>query len=218
MLTEPRPRRSIRVVVLDDHEVVAESLTRLLEGQADITVVGRAGTAADGLAAIEAERPDVVVLDHRLPDTTGIDLSRRLLAADPAARILLLTGAGDDDVLAAAVQAGCAGYLEKTCASRELVAAIRAVARGELAFPANALARVVPRLRGHPPVGVELTPREREVLALLADGLGNQQIAQRLTVSVNTVRSHVHAVLAKLGAHTKLEAVAVARRRHLLGP
>jgi two-component system, NarL family, response regulator DevR len=209
----------LRIAVVDDHEMFAESIARVLATQPDLEVVGVARTSAEGAALVEATRPDVAVLDYQLPDADGAEAAARLRAVSPETRVLILTGLADERLLTAAIDAGCAGFLTKDRAVDELVRAVRLVHAGDAYVPPGMLANLLPRLgRNYRGVGTDLTPREREVLELLALGLSNQAIAERLVLSVHTVRHHVQNVLAKLGAHSKLEAVATAREGILKRP
>jgi two-component system response regulator DevR len=205
----------IRVVLVDDHEMLTECFRRELGASGDIEVVAVAATAADGIAAAMIHAPDVVIMDQLLPDEPGVAAAARIIAERPLARILLLTGGGDLGVLHAAVAAGCIGYLEKTSAFGTLVAAVRAAAAGEVVISPEHLSRLM-LPRSNEPSRPVLTRREYEVLRVMADGLSNQAIAERLSLSVNTVRNHVQLILDKLDAHSKLEAVVVATKRGLL--
>jgi DNA-binding NarL/FixJ family response regulator len=209
------PPARVRVLVVDDHEMVAESFRRVLAAEDDIEVIATASTAAGALEAALTHAPDVVLMDYLLPDGDGVAATARIREQLPDVKVVLLTGSDVDQALPGALEAGCVGYLEKTSALDKLAPAVRAAASGEVVISAPDLGRLVAKPGSEPRVAT-LTRREREVLALVAEGLSNQAIAERLTLSVHTVRSHVQSVLEKLPAHSKLEAVAVARRRHLL--
>jgi DNA-binding NarL/FixJ family response regulator len=215
-ILEPRVQTSILIV--DDHSLVGETLRRVLDREPDLTVVAVVETAAAALEAAEGLRPDVVLMDYRLPDGDGATTAARLLEAIPGTKILMLTGSGDETTVSEALQAGCVGYLEKTAKVDRVITAIRQARDGELVVSATDLSRAV----STPPAAVRrrrpdgLTEREAEVLELLVEGLSNRDMADRLYVSVHTVRAHIRALLAKLGAHTRLEAVATARRQGLL--
>lgn len=207
---------AIRVLVVDDHRMVLQSLVRLLGEQDDISVVGTAGTAAEALTAARRERPDVVIMDYVLPDANGVEATGLIRSELPDTRVVLLTGDPGDAVLLAAVDADCAGYVEKTNAFEELAVAVRAVHAGQAVLPA---ARLLPKLRRRSAApSTELSQRELDVLRLLAEGKSNKEIAQALGLALNTIRNHVQSCLMKLGAHSKLEAVALATRRSLLQP
>ena len=211
--------RTIRVVLVDDHDLVADSLSLVLSTAEDVSVVGCAGSCAAGLALVAHHRPDVVLLDQSLPDGNGTELVPRLHAASPGTAVVLVTASDAEDVLVRAVQVGCAGFVPKGRSVAELLEAVRTVAAGEAAISSDALRRLVPRLVGRDRrLGSDLTPRELEVLHLLVEGGNNASIAGRLFISHMTARNHVHSVMAKLGAHSRLEAVAIALRERLVAP
>jgi DNA-binding NarL/FixJ family response regulator len=166
---------------------------------------------------IETTMPDVVILDHRMPDGDGVAAIASLRDLRPSAGIVVLTASSADHVLLAAIEAGASGFLSKTRSLDEVTAAVRAAAAGESVISPELLARLLPRFGREKPYSPdELTDREREVLALVAEGLPNAVIAERLVVSVHTVRNHIASLSAKLGAHSKLEALSIAVRRGLL--
>ena len=209
--------RPVRVLIVDDHEVLATSLALVLDDQPDITTVGVAGTIAKAKALIVTTTPDVVLLDHRLPDGDGVAAIRELRRLRPSAEVVMLTASAADHVLVAAIEAGAAGFVSKTRGLADVTAAVRAAAAGEAVISPELLIRLLPRLQRGPQAGrSDLTEREREVLGLLAEGLSNAAIAQKLTVSVHTVRNHIANLSAKLGAHSKLEALSIAVRDGLL--
>jgi DNA-binding NarL/FixJ family response regulator len=207
----------VRVLIVDDHEVLSASLAAVLGDQPGLEVVGTAGTIARARTLMGTTAPDVVLLDHRLPDGEGVAAIGELRAIRPSAGIVVLTASAADHVLVAAIEAGAAGFLSKTRGLQEVTSAVRAAAAGEAVISPELLARLLPRLHrgGTAPRG-ELTGREREVLSLLADGLSNAAIAATLSVSVHTVRNHIANLSAKLGAHSKLEALSIAVRNGLL--
>ena len=207
-----------RVVLVDDHEMFAESLARILGAETDIEVVGREGTMAEAVELCASACPDIVIVDYQLPDGDGVETSRRVLAGcDPPPRVLMLTGLPDERVLVAAIDAGCSGFVTKDNAVSELVHAVRLIEAGEAYIAPRMLGQLLPRFgtkrRG---VGSDLTSRESDVLRLIALGRTNQAIADELFVSVHTVRNHVQNILSKLNAHSKLEAAAIATREGLL--
>lgn len=209
--------RPIRVLIVDDHEVLAASLSMVLDAESDIRAVGVATTLAQARDLIRSTRPDVLLLDHRMPDGDGVADIPRLRALRPEIGIVVLTASAADHVLLTAIENGASGFLSKTRSLDEVTAAVRAAAAGESVISPELLARLLPRFgRGTPHSGEELTEREREVLALVAEGLSNAAIAERLVVSVHTVRNHVASLSAKLGAHSKLEALSIALRQGLL--
>lgn len=204
----------VTVLVVDDHAMFAGSVAAVLGAEPDIDVVGTAKDLAGAFRALASTSVDVLLLDHRLPDGRGAAAVADLVAAAPATRVVVLTGDPDDASMLAAVEGGCAGFLDKNRSVDELVAAVRAAAAGEVLVSPALLGRLVHRLRTRR--RDTLTRRELEVLALIAEGCSNAVIAERLVVSVNTVRNHVASILGKLGAHSKLEALAVAVRDGLL--
>ena len=218
MVSAEPPAPPIRVLVLDDQQMFAESVARLLGSEDDIEVIAVAGTVAEAVELVEARRPDVAILDFQLPDGDGIDAALRIRETHPTTRILMLTGTDDERTVVAAIEAGCTGFVTKDKALSELVHAVRLTHAGEAYVAPRMLATLLPRLgstqRG---LGSDLTRREREVLDLMADGLSNQAIAEQMVLSVHTIRNHVQNLLAKLQAHSKLEAVVIATREGLLG-
>lgn len=197
--------------------MVAEAIALALEQAADMEVVARARSISAALADARRCRPDVVVLDRRLPDGDSIAAIARLEAAATGTRVLVLTGEATASVASRVVEAGGAGLVLKSSGLKELEAAVRQVAAGGVVFEPGMLAGVLDRLTGRVRgAGTTLTGRERETLLLLADGASTEQIGERLGVARNTVRNHTQRVLEKLGARSKLEAVAIARREGLL--
>ena len=199
----------ITVFLLDDHEIVRRGLIDLLHATRDIVVVGEAGTAADALARVPAVRPRVAILDGRLPDGSGIDVCREIKSSLPEVSCLILTSYDDDEALFAAVMAGASGYLLKQIAGRSLTDAIRAVAAGKSLMDPAVTGRLLERLRNPAvtdPRVESLTVREREILDLIADGLSNRQIGQRLFLAEKTVKNYVSALLAKLNMQRRTQA------------
>jgi two-component system response regulator DevR len=199
----------ITVFLLDDHEIVRRGVADLLESAPDITVVGEAGTAAQALARIPALKPQVAVLDARLPDGSGIDVCRDIRSAMPEVRCLILTSYDDNDAIFAAVMAGAAGYLLKEIRGTSLLEAIRQVAAGKSLLDPSVTERLLARLRDGTPTDpriASLSDREREILGLIADGLTNRQIGERLFLAEKTVKNYVSALLAKLGMERRTQA------------
>src|SRR6266498_2261810 len=194
----------IRVVLVEVHDMVAEAIGLALDQTADMDVVARASTIAAAVAEVRRHKPDVVVLDRRLPDGDGIAAINELEAVTPGVRVLVLTGEATAAVAARVVEAGGAGLVLKSSRLEDLVAAV---------LLAGVLDRLTGRVRS---TGASLTARERQTLLLLADGASTAEISDRLGVARNTARNHVQRVLTKLGARSKLEAVAIARRDGLL--
>jgi DNA-binding NarL/FixJ family response regulator len=205
----------IRVFLLDDHEVVRRGLRQLLEDSGDIEVVGESGLAAEASARIPALRPDVAVLDGRLPDGSGIDVCREVRSVDPSIRALILTSYDDDEALFAAILAGAAGYVLKQIGGHDLVDTVRRVAAGQSLIDPSLTARVLDRVRSGeqmPNELAELTEREREILGLIAEGLTNRQIGARLYLAEKTVKNYVSSILAKLGLERRTQAAVLASR------
>jgi two-component system response regulator DevR len=201
-------RAMITVLIVDDHSMVAESFRRALALESDLEVVGMANTVADARALATAKRPDVVLMDYTLPDGDGVSTAAALVRELPATKVILVTGSDARSAVRGAIEAGCVGYLEKTMALSQLAVAIRAAAAGDTAISPEHLAMA---MRTPTAITSQLTARELDVLRLVAGGLSNQAIAERLILSLHTVRTHVQSILSKLGVHSKLEAAALAR-------
>jgi DNA-binding NarL/FixJ family response regulator len=202
-----------RVVLVEDHDMVAEAMALAMRRAEDIEIVGRARSIATALTEVRKHAPDVVLLDRRLPDGDAIDAIGPL--SELGARVLMLTGEATSTVAARVAEAGGCGLVLKSAGLDELEDAVRRVAEGEAVFGAEFLAGVLNRLTGRTR-SATLTARERQTLGLLADGASTAEVARRLGVAVNTARNHVQRVLEKLGARSKLEAVAIARKEGLL--
>ncbi|HEY8534285.1 MAG TPA: response regulator transcription factor [Micromonospora sp.] len=209
----------IRVFLLDDHEVVRRGLIDLLHSAGDIEVVGESGSAQEAVRRIPALRPDVAILDARLPDGNGIDVCREIRAVDPSIKGLILTSYEDDEALFAAIMAGAVGYVLKQIRGTDLVDAVRRVANGQSLLDPAVTQRVLERIRS----GVEeprelraLTEQERRILEYIAEGLTNREIAARMYLAEKTVKNYVSSLLAKLGLERRTQAAVLATR--LLGP
>jgi two-component system, NarL family, response regulator DevR len=206
----------IRVFLLDDHEVVRRGVHDLLSGEHDIEVVGEAGTAAEALARIPAARPDVAVIDVRLPDGSGVEVCREIRAHDESVHCLVLTSYSDDEALFDAIMAGAAGYVLKDIRGAELLAAVRDVAAGRSLLDPAATARVLQRLRdGGAPADdrlARLTEQERRILELIGEGLTNRAIGERLHLAEKTIKNYVSSLLAKLGMQRRSQAAAYVAR------
>jgi DNA-binding NarL/FixJ family response regulator len=207
---------TIRVFLLDDHEVVRMGLRELLQSEGDIEVVGDVGTARAALARIPALKPDVAILDARLPDGSGIEVCRDIRSALPSVRAIILTSYDDDEALFAAIMAGAAGYVLKQVSGNDLLEAVRHVAGGGSLLDPQVTERVMERLREGAPSGPEelrrLTPQERRILELVAEGLTNRQIGERLFLAEKTVKNYMSTVLAKLGLESRTQAAVLATR------
>ncbi|GAA4202542.1 response regulator [Actinocatenispora rupis] len=205
----------IRAYLLDDHEVVRRGLRELLESAGDIEVVGESGSAVQAVHRIPALRPDVAVLDARLPDGNGIDVCRQVRSVDPSIRALILTSYEDDEALFAAIMAGAHGYVLKQVRGTDLVDAVRRVAAGQSLLDPAVTERVLDRIRRGPEQPDELrelTEQETRILTLIAEGLTNRAIAGRMHLSEKTVKNYVSSILAKLGLHRRTEAAVLASR------
>jgi two-component system response regulator DevR len=207
----------IRVFLLDDHEIVRRGLRDLLESVADIVVVGEAGTEDQAVRRVPALDPDVAVLDVRLGDGNGIEACRQIRSKHPRTACLILTSFSDDEALFEAIMAGAAGYVLKQIRSNDLVDAVRRVAAGQNLLDPAVTARVLERLRRGPEEDemiARLSRQEHEVLTLLAEGLTNRQIAERMYLAEKTIKNYVTSVLSKMGVARRTEA-AVYAARHL---
>ena len=208
-----------RVFLLDDHEVVRRGLRDLLEAEQDMEVVGEAATAADALIRIPLAKPQVAVLDVRLPDGDGIEVCREVRSAMPELACLMLTSFADDEALFAAIMAGAAGYVLKEIRANDLVSAVRRVAQGESLLDPALTKRVLERLRAGPtedPRLASLSDQERRILELIADGMTNRQIAAEMFLAEKTVKNYVSNMLAKLGMQRRTEAAVFAVRAQQL--
>jgi DNA-binding NarL/FixJ family response regulator len=204
----------VRVLLVDDHEVVRRGLRDLLDGERDIDVVAEAGSVAEAMAMANGAKPEVAVVDIRLPDGNGVTLCRRL-RAELGVRCLVLTAFDDDQTLVDAIEAGASGYLLKQVRGQDLVTAVREVSAGRSLLDPVTTARVLERIRRgpEPDETAALTERERRVLELVGEGLSNREIAERLFLAEKTVKNYVTAVLAKLGMQRRTQAVAFVARR-----
>lgn len=207
----------ISVMVVDDHQMVAQSLARAIGDETDMKVVATASSVEEAVAAARMHQPDVVLMDYELPDGNGVSAAERIRADRPETKVVMVTSYTDDSVLVSAIEAGCSGYVTKHKVVDEVVSAVRAAQAGEALISPAMLARLLPKLRPNKRgVGADLTSREIEVLKMLAEGRSNQVIADTLVISVHTVRHHVQNVITKLNAHSKLEAVSTAAREGII--
>jgi two-component system, NarL family, response regulator DevR len=206
---------SIRVFLLDDHEIVRRGVRELLEAQDDLEVVGEAATAEEGVARIPATKPDVAIVDMRLPDGDGVEVCREVRSIDGSIQCLVLTSFSDDEALFESIMAGAAGYLLKQIKGTDLVDAVRRVASGQSLLDPGVTARVLERLRTGPeedPRLARLTDQERKILDLIAEGLTNRQIGERLFLAEKTVKNYVSSLLSKLGMERRTEAAVFAAK------
>lgn len=204
---------TIRVFLMDDHEVVRRGVAALLSAEDDIEVIGEAGTAAEALARIPAVRPDVAVLDVRLPDGDGVSVCRELRSQLPELACLMLTSFDDDDALFDAVMAGASGYVLKQIHGSDLVGAVRTVATGQSLLDPRSTARMLERLRTRQEKSdplKDLTEQERHILELIGEGLTNRQIGERLFLAEKTVKNYISNIFAKLGMSRRTQAAALA--------
>ena len=213
----------IRVLVADDQELIRTGFRMILDAQNGIEVVGEAIDGSDAIRQFDRLHPDVVVMDVRMPHTDGIEAARRITAADPAARVLILTTFDLDEYVYDALRAGASGFLLKDRPSEELVAAVRVVATGEALLAPSVTRRLIEEFAKRSPVSSdaslrELTDRERDVLVLMAKGMSNAEIARSLFVAETTVKTHVGRVLHKLGLRDRAQAVVLAYESGLVHP
>ena len=207
---------TIRVFLLDDHELVREGIRSLLESDQDIEVVGEASTAAQALTRIPLAQPDVAILDVRLEDGSGIEVCRDLRSSDSELTCLMLTSFADDDALYASVMAGAAGYVLKQIKARDLIEDVKRVAAGESLMDPRAVARVVERISNPPkgdPVMDSLSPQERRILEHIAEGKTNKQIADSMFLAEHTIKNYVTGLLRKLKMSSRTEAAIYATKR-----
>ncbi|MCX4714831.1 response regulator [Streptomyces virginiae] len=208
----------IKVFLLDDHEVVRRGVHELLSVEEDIEIVGEAGTAADALVRIPATRPDVAVLDVRLPDGSGVEVCREVRSQDEGVKCLMLTSFADDEALFDAIMAGASGYVLKAIRGNELLSAVRDVAAGKSLLDPIATARVLERLRDGGRTGrgddrlANLTEQERKILDLIGEGLTNRVIGERLHLAEKTIKNYVSSLLSKLGMERRSQAAAYVAR------
>ncbi|MBD3010656.1 MULTISPECIES: response regulator transcription factor [unclassified Streptomyces] len=212
-----REEGKIGIFLVDDHEVVRRGVRDLLAGEPDMEVVGEAGTAADALARIPAARPDVAVLDIRLPDRSGVEVCREIRARDESVRCMMLTSFADDEALFDAIIAGASGYVLKDIRGDELLSAVRDVAAGRSLLDPVATARVLERLRGQTAAKPDdqlaaLTEQERRILLLIGEGLTNRAIGERLHLAEKTIKNYVSSLLSKLGMERRSQAAAYVAR------
>jgi two-component system, NarL family, response regulator DevR len=210
-------KRRLRVMIVDDHEVVRKGLRSLIDSAPDLELVGEAGTAADAVHVARAMRPDVVIMDVRLPDESGIVAAREIRAQRDSTRVLILTSYADEGAVFSAIMAGASGYLLKEVRTAELLAGIRAVGAGHSLLDPAVTSAVLERVRevGRPirdPKLVRLSPQERRVLELVAEGLTNIEIGHRLRLSDKTVKNYVSWILGKLEVSRRAEAAAYLAR------
>lgn len=221
MTEENVPERAgqerIKVYLLDDHELVRRGIRDVLEAAGDIEVVGESALAQEAAHRIPALRPDVAILDGRLPDGSGVEVCRQVRSVDPSIAVLILTSFDEDEALFAAIMAGAAGYVLKQIKGDELVTTVRRVAAGQSMLDPAVTAQVLDRLRNGPPenpVTRHLTPKEQQILDLVGEGLTNRQIAERLSLAEKTAKNYVSTMLGKLGVESRTQAAIISARQH----
>jgi two-component system response regulator DevR len=210
----------LRLVLVDDHQVVRLGLRALLDGEPDITVVGEAGTAAAAIQVVGRLQPDIVLLDIRLPDQSGITACQQVRQRWPAVQVLMLTSFADEDLVLDAISAGAAGYVLKQVGTDDLLRAVRAVGRGDAVLDPTVTRQLLERVRraeheAHGAAFHDLSERELAVLALVAEGKTNAEIAEALILSEKTARNHVSTILEKLQLTNRIEAATYAVRHHI---
>lgn len=216
-LQAPRPARA-QVVLADDHELFREGLANLINAQSDLAVAGQAGDGLEALTLARDLRPDLIVMDIQMPVCNGLEATRLIRAAWPEARIVMLTIHDEDEKLFEAIRSGASGYLLKDTRSAEFLRGVRGALAGEAALPPRLAARLLAefvRLANQPAAGApepDLTPRELQVLQLIAAGAADKEIAERLALSLHTVKTHVRSILSKLHAVNRREAARLAAR------
>lgn len=207
-------QRVLRVAIIDDHEIVRSGLRHILEDDPEFLVVGEAADGPSGLGMVDAVQPDVVIVDVRLPSMQGDDVCRLIRERAPSVRILVLSAFGEEELVYRCLVAGAQGYVLKDIVHFDLKQSLKAVARGEAVLDPRVATTVVERLRKRAARSdIPLSPHQYSVLRLMAQGLSNKQIAERLFLSENTVKGYVQEVLRRLGARNRVEAVMIANRR-----
>jgi DNA-binding NarL/FixJ family response regulator len=206
----------VRVLIVEDHQIVADGLTALLNDQKDMTVVGQVGSVGESAAKAAELQPDIVLLDFRLNDGTGADAAAAIRRVAPNAKHIFLTREDSDVARFAALESGASGFIHKSRAAGEVVDAIRKVAAGGTLITPSAIAALINRRRQTDGQRESLTPREKEVLRLMAEGLSSRDLASKLGISYATVRTHIRSLDAKLGVHSKVQAIVKARELALI--
>ncbi|HET7581721.1 MAG TPA: response regulator transcription factor [Candidatus Limnocylindria bacterium] len=222
-MTAEEAQRPLRLLVVDDHEVVRQGLVSLLDRRDGFEVVAQAGTVAESIATAARFEPDVVIMDVRLPDGSGIEACREIRAARPETRVVMLTSYPDEEAVLSAIIAGASGYLLKQIRGRELVSALEAVGRGESLLDSAVTEKVLERVRRVASGSAtdelaELTSQERKILLLVADGKTNKEIAAEVFLSDKTVKNYVSSILSKLNLQRRAQAAAFVAKHHLVPP
>jgi DNA-binding NarL/FixJ family response regulator len=205
-----------RVLIVEDHQIVADGLSALINDQGDMTVVGTAGSVSDSIVRATELMPDVVLMDFRLGDGTGADAGTAIRQVRPETKLIVLTREDSDAARFAALEAGASAFIHKSRAAQDVVEAIRVVAGGGSLFTPRAIATLMNKRRESDYQFERLTPREKEVLRLMAEGTSSREIADKLGITYTTVRTHIRSLGSKLGVHSKLEAIVKARELALV--
>ena len=222
-MEDETPNRPLRIMVVDDHEVVRQGLVALLDRREGLDVVAQAGTVAEAIAEAGRFEPDLVVMDVRLPDGSGIEACREIRAARPETRVIMLTSYPDEEAVLSAIIAGASGYLLKQVRGRDLVAALESVGRGESLLDSAVTEKVLQRVRNAASGGAadelsDLTSQERKILMLVAEGKTNKEIATEVFLSDKTVKNYVSSILSKLNLQRRTQAAAFVAKHHLGEP
>jgi DNA-binding NarL/FixJ family response regulator len=212
--------QSMKIIIVDDHILFREGLAAIICSESDIEIIGQAGTVREAIELVKASKPDMVLMDYGLPDGTGADATQAILEAYPGCNVVFITMSEEDEDLFAAIRSGAKGYLLKNMRPAKLISSLRAVERGESALSRSMTLRLMEELartKAAPgPAEPTLTRREIEVLRELASGFSNQEIAERLFISENTVKYHVHSILEKLNISDRRDAAIYARQHRLI--
>ena len=218
-MTNPPEQRPLRLLVVDDHEVVRQGLVALLDRRESFEVVAQAGSVAEAIAAANRFEPDLVIMDVRLPDGSGIEACREIRSEHPGMRVVMLTSYPDEEAVLSAIIAGASGYLLKQVRGRDLVAALESVGRGDSLLDPAVTEKILQRVRaaagGESDELADLTSQERKILLLVADGMTNKQIATEVFLSDKTVKNYVSSILSKLNLQRRTQAAAFVARHHL---
>jgi DNA-binding NarL/FixJ family response regulator len=205
-----------RILIVEDHQVVAEGLAALINDQKDMTVVGNVGSVAESISSVSELNPDVVLMDFRLTDGTGAEAGAGIRQVRPDTKLIFLTREDSDAARFAAIEAGASAFIHKSRAASEVVDAIRVVASGGTLFTPRTISSLLNKRRDMESQLEKLTAREKEVLRLMAQGISSREIASKLGISYTTVRTHIRSLGSKLGVHSKLEAIVKARELALV--
>jgi NarL family two-component system response regulator LiaR len=206
----------IRVLIVDDHDMLREGLASFLSAYPDLDLAGQAASGSEALRVCETARPDVILMDLKMPEMDGVQTTRRILESYPHMKIVALTSFGEEDLVRAELQAGAIGYLLKNVSASELAQTIRAAHVGRPTLAGEAAMALLGSATGLPNPGDDLTERERDVLRLMARGLTNPEMARQLHVSRFTIKNHVSSILSKLGVSSRTEAATLALKRRLI--